>query len=471
MSRHELQVTDLAVTDRYGNSLVQPCSFTLAPGAALTIIGESGSGKSLLVQAIMGTLAPALNSTGQIRLGNASTASTNAELRRPWWGHSLALLPQEPWLALDPTMPADRQVAESYQLIARPGLSRAQAMANARADLQALGVNTGAQRYPFMLSGGMAQRVAFAATRAGGAPIVILDEPTKGLDEEARASLLDILHTFIAQGGSVLTITHDLHVARSLGGEVMVMKESAVLEQGTATSVLQTPKHAYTQALLAADPEHWQLPLSAPATGTAILSGQGLSKRFGDHTLFKELDITIHAGERIAINGPSGAGKTTLGNMLLGLVKPDSGLVTRASGLAQIKLQKLYQDPVSAFAPRLPLKQAFADLIKQQGLNPAELPMLLDRLGLDAALLERLPSQVSGGELQRLALARILMLSPALIFADEPTSRLDPISQQITMQLLLESAAERDCAILLVTHDRALAQHTMQRQLQISPVV
>lgn len=470
MSAPELKLQDLAVRDGKGNWLVHPCSFTLQPGMALSIIGGSGSGKSLLVQAIMGSLAPGLKASGEIRLGNAVSRAEDAAGRRPWWGHTLAMLPQEPWLALNPSMRAGNQVAESYRYVSHARMSMAQARAQARIDLDQLGVAAADRQYPFMLSGGMAQRVAFAATRAGGAQVVIVDEPTKGLDADARDNLLTVLQSVLQNGGSVLTITHDMHVAQVLGGDIMVMRDSHVLEQGPAQQVLEHPQHAYTRALLAADPEHWIQPTPVAGTGQQILEARGLSKRYGAHTLFSGIDLEIHAGERIAISGPSGAGKTTLGNMLLGLVPPDQGSIVLAQNIEKLKLQKLYQDPVSAFAPRLALRQAFDDLIRRHKLNPATLPRLLARLKLDEGLLRRLPSQVSGGELQRLALARILLLSPALIFADEPTSRLDPISQRETMDLLLEMAATNETAILLVTHDRRLASRTMQRQIALRPV-
>ncbi|ABE50656.1 ABC transporter ATP-binding protein [Methylobacillus flagellatus] len=470
MSAPELKLQDLAVRDGKGNWLVHPCSFTLQPGIALSIIGGSGSGKSLLVQAIMGSLAPGLKASGEIRLGNAASRAEDAAGRRPWWGHTLAMLPQEPWLALNPSMRAGNQVAESYHYVSHARMSMAQARAQARIDLDQLGVAAADRQYPFMLSGGMAQRVAFAATRAGGAQVVIVDEPTKGLDADARDNLLTVLQSVLQNGGSVLTITHDMHVAKVLGGDIMVMRDSHVLEQGPAQQILEHPQHAYTRALLAADPEHWIQPIPVAGTGQQILEARGLSKRYGAHTLFSGIDLEIHAGERIAISGPSGAGKTTLGNMLLGLVPPDQGSIVLAPNIEKLKLQKLYQDPVSAFAPRLALRQAFDDLIRRHKLNPATLPRLLARLKLDEGLLRRLPSQVSGGELQRLALARILLLSPALIFADEPTSRLDPISQRETMDLLLEMAATNEAAILLVTHDRRLASRTMQRQIALRPV-
>lgn len=139
--------------------------------------------------------------------------------------------------------------------------------------------------------------------------------------------------------------------------------------------------------------------------------------------------------------------------MLLGLTRPDSGTVARSSGIDPVRFQKLYQNPPAAFSPHVTLRCSLDDLIAHHRLDPREVAPLMTRLRLNALLLDRQPDQVSGGELQRFALLRLLLLSPAFIFADEPTSRLDPITQQETMDLLVEHAAERDCALLLVTHD------------------
>jgi peptide/nickel transport system ATP-binding protein len=149
------------------------------------------------------------------------------------------------------------------------------------------------------------------------------------------------------------------------------------------------------------------------------------------------------------------------------LLKPDSGSVHRAKGLAGTAFQKIYQDPAAAFAPGVSLHRSMQDLIELHQLAWNDLTVLLERLRLPAALLERLPGQVSGGELQRFAIARVLMMRPALIFADEPTSRLDPITQQETLQLLREHARRYQCAVLLVTHDHDIAAKLAQRQISL----
>lgn len=201
----------------------------------------------------------------------------------------------------------------------------------------------------------------------------------------------------------------------------------------------------------------------------AVVSVAGVSKRFGAQQLFVDVSADIGRGEFVAVTGPSGSGKTTFGNIVLGLLKADGGTVRRADGLARTAFQKIYQDPAAAFAPTVTLRRSLQDLVALHRLSWAELSTLMERLRLPTALLDRLPSQVSGGELQRFSIARVLMLRPALIFADEPTSRLDPLTQQETLFLLREHARQHRCAVLLVTHDPDIAANLAQRQIRLLP--
>jgi peptide/nickel transport system ATP-binding protein len=465
-----LSIQDLKVwaAGRAQAPLVRETSFSIQAGTSLTLLGESGSGKSLLAHAIMGTLPGELRASGHITLGAERSRAERPGERRAWWGRRIALLPQEPWLALDPTMRSLAQVSETHRFVRSVGAAEARTWA--REDFARLGLEGAAHKYPFALSGGMAQRVAFAATCAGGAPVLIADEPTKGLDHAMRDQIVTLLRGVIFEGGIVLCITHDVEVARALGGQVAVMRDSEVLEQGPAEQVLTVPVHPYTAQLLSAQPQAWDLAHLPPSLGertVPFLVAERVGKRYADRALFRDIDLSIRSGERVAITGPSGSGKTTFGNVLLGLVRPDRGVVRRLPEVAHTGFQKLYQDPVMAFAPRLSLRNALSDLLKLHGLAWSAVEALMPRLKLSEALLGRLPAQVSGGELQRFALLRMLLLKPALVFADEPTSRLDPLTQKETFEVLLENLAGTGSALLLVTHDQDLAAKVAQRQLVI----
>jgi ABC-type glutathione transport system ATPase component len=459
-----LEVNDLAVRTAQGATVLQGACLQLARGERLTIVGESGAGKSILAQAIMGTLPEGLQASGSVRIAGCATNGERA-LTQPLWGSTVTMLPQEPWSALSPLMRIEAQVAESAHFAARMPWAHAREAAVSRMDQ--LGVAHAAKQWLHQISGGMAQRVGVAASGLGGAALLLADEPTKGLDDASRTQVANLLAQMQSEQQALLTITHDLDLAAQLGGQLLVMQAGHVVESGWASDVLQAPQHAYTRALMAAQPKNWQ-PLVSPLASALqpVISGRGLRKAYGARVLFDALDIDLSRGEILAISGPSGCGKTTLGNILLGALRADAGRVQRSAAQPQ-KFQKLYQDPPAAFAPQRKIGDALNDLITLHRLDATRVEPLLHELRLHTGLLDRLPAQVSGGELQRIALLRLLLLSPAFIFADEPTSRLDVITQHETMKLLTRSAQEHDCAILLVSHDADLARASSHRHVQM----
>ncbi len=470
MSTALLQVSDLRIHLQpgphapQGRTLLEACSFVLNAGERLTLVGESGAGKSLLAQAIMGTLPATMQASGSVCIGGVATNGQRA-LTHALWGHGVMMLPQEPWSALNPLMRMQSQVAEAARY-AR-GLPWHQAQNAAIRGLHALGVGHAALQWLHQLSGGMAQRVGLACASVAQAPLLIADEPTKGLDPDACQQVAQWLMDAQSQGQALLTITHDLNLAQQLGGQIAVLRQGRIVEQGPAQQVLQHPHHAYTQALVAAQPRHWPAyPFAARRDGPPLLHATGLRKRYGTRTVLDGLDLTLHAGEVLAISGPSGSGKTTLGNVLLGVTQADAGHVQRAA-LPAWKFQKLYQAPPAAFSPARTLGQALHDVRRLHRLPDSGQATWMRALGLDAALLDRLPHEVSGGELQRFALLRLMLLQPAFVFADEPTSRLDPITQHTTMQLLCDFANQTGCSVLLVSHDADLARSSSHRHVRL----
>lgn len=445
--------------------IVSPTSFALHPGVPLTIVGETGSGKSLLAQAIVGNLPDGLQSHGRVTVGS-HTEDAGAAGRRAAWGHEITVLPQEPWLSLDPTMRALPQVAETHRFVA--GLGRASARAAAEADLGKVGLTEAGQRYPFQLSGGMAQRLAFVAARAGGARIVVADEPTKGLDAARVGEIVQLLRQGLENGGALLTITHDLEVARGLGGEVAIMRAGEIVERGPAAEVLDAPRHPYTKRLLGCDPRHWPRRATSGAKGEApVLRMEGVSAARGGRVLFEDVSLAVAPGEILGLTGPSGCGKSTLGDVALGLVPCLRGAVHRAPGLAPTAFQKLYQDPVAAFPARRTLRRTLADLVRLHGMDAGAIGPLMERLALRTALLDRQPGAVSGGELQRFSLLRVLLMKPALIVADEPSSRLDLVTQKEMIDLICEGAERERCAVILISHDEALVEAVSAQRLRL----
>lgn len=460
-----LNAEDITVHDGTA-PLLHPISLQLNPGEPLIILGETGSGKSLLAQALMGTLPSELKAKGQVTIGSHVLNANAPEHFRSLWGRELGVLPQEPWLSLDPLMRARAQVAETHALVR--GLSHAKARTRAASDLAELGLADAGMRFPHELSGGMAQRVAIAAARAGGARIVIADEPTKGLDAARRDEVANLLLAEMGQTGGLLIITHDLALAQRIGGRLIVLRTGDVVESGATQTIFAAPTQAYTRDLLAADPESWAPRRSTPHDGPAVVSARNLALARGERTLFRDVSLEISAGEVFGVTGPSGCGKSTLGDALLGVLPPSEGQIQRQGDVHPFAFQKLYQDPVAAFPRKRTIGAALRDVVTMINGDPHAVDALMDSLGLDPKLLARRPGAVSGGELQRLSLLRVLLRKPAFIFADEPTSRLDPITQAKVIGLLTQTAERDGIALMLVSHDQALVRNTADRVLPLA---
>ncbi|MFN3662711.1 ATP-binding cassette domain-containing protein, partial [Yoonia sp.] len=308
-----------------------------------------------------------------------------------------------------------------------------------------------------------------AAARAGGAPIVIADEPTKGLDAARRDDVAALLLTALGQGGGLMVITHDLVLARKIGGRLIVLRKGKVVETGTTAEVFAAPKDAYTRDLIAADPENWPVRVPRDAKGKPVLLAEDVSLSRGGQVLMQGVNLALSPGRILGITGPSGCGKSSLGDVLLGLLKPDTGHVIRATGLASTAMQKLYQDPVAAFPRERGLGQTLADVARLHHAPAAQIETLMARLRLDPVLLTRRPDAVSGGELQRLALLRAMLARPRFLFADEPTSRLDPITQREVIALIAELTRSEGLAVALVSHDKTLIERVADDVQTIPP--
>lgn len=468
-----LRVQDLGIWLRpsralpEGRPLLQGCSFELRAGERLTLVGESGAGKSLLAQAIMGTLPDVMQASGQVQIVGRDTHGQRA-LTQALWGTQIVMLPQEPWTALNPVMRLRTQVAEAGRYAA--GRRWPDALEQADRHLAALGLAHAGRQWLHQVSGGMAQRVGMACASQTDARVLVADEPTKGLDAGACEQVAQLLADAQGQGQALLTITHDLDLALRLGGRVAVMRQGRIVEAGDVATVLNAPQHDYTRALIAAQPRHWPSLTAArgAAGGDPVVAAERVSVSFGERAVLQGASLPVAEGESVAVVGPSGCGKTTLGNVMVGALTPRQGSVRRRAGVPAWRFQKLYQDPVASFAPGQALRRGIHDLLRLHRLDAAPMAHWLQRLRLSEELLDRLPGEVSGGELQRLSILRAMLLQPVFVFADEPTSRLDALTQRDTMAALCEAMAESGCAMLLVSHDPDLARQATHRQTRFS---
>lgn len=472
MPEPALTIANLWIRHRSDAVLVKGVSLAVPAAGVLTLIGETGSGKSLIAQAVFGLLPSTLTASGTVTVaGHPPIPASDARRLAALWRKQTMLVPQEPSLALDPTMKIARQLALA-------GLD-ANRIAPAFAAFDLPGA-TG-EAYPFALSGGMAQRVLVANALGLGSPIVVADEPTKGLDSDRVAQAVAALRELAEAGRSMLVITHDRRVAEDLQGDLAIIRDGEIVEQGHAASVLAAPASDYGRTWLEADPRRWPRGLRCCDMSSLALSAHGLAFGWpGRPALFHDLELHLPRGGVLGVSGPSGSGKSTLGDILLGIRRPDAGsvewggtdIVADRTAIRRLRqrYQKLHQDPVRTFVPHLTLARQFRDLEDvKPGLHiDADLPPLLDSLKVKSTLLERRPAEISGGEAQRLALARILLLDPVAVVADEPTSRLDPVVQRETMVLLRSVVEQRGLGLILISHDRAMLQAVADDHLELA---
>jgi len=495
MQRQGFAVRDLTVRYVDGNAgmtALDHVSAGFPAGGVTAIIGESGSGKSTLGQALFGALPAGAEITGQVVFDGVDvTALGQEELRRHYWGKRWGIVPQLPRAALSPVHRIERQMADVRRGVGRPTWDTAQY----EALLARFGFDDPMRvlrSYPHELSGGMLQRVLCAMADAGEPEYILADEPTKGLDPAVWQMVADNLrHLADRTGVSLLLITHDIPLARQLADRVIVMQAGQIVEQGT--DVWAHPTHPYTRAYFAAQPEFLTVKKGAcPASVTgqadgknaqeeaAVLVADNVVKLMRDRASGQEMrvldgcSLTVAEGSAVGLEGKSGAGKSTLVRILLGLLRPDGGSVrwqerdigslARAEMLAfRRSVQLVAQNPEQAFDPRLTIGASLSEvfsihptLLNEGRLAQERIADGLAAVELTERVLTRQPHELSGGELQRAAIARALLMEPRILLLDEPTTMLDVSIQAQIVKLLLQLREERHLGMLLISHDRPL---------------
>lgn len=479
---------------------VDDLSVTVPQGRAVAIVGESGSGKSTTLHALLG-LTPRTASVGFRRLefrddSGDGTADGTGGLRRiedprALRGRSVGLVPQDPIRALDPLMRIGAQFAELHRHFL--GLAdKAESARRTVAALESVGVDRPVLRlrqYPHELSGGQRQRILIALALVGEPRLLLADEPTSNLDATVQRRVLDLFDEIRTRRGlSLLLVTHDIAVAGERADQLLVMRAGRVVESGPTRDVLGDPQDAYTRQLLTSRPSG--LPprrvFRAASPPRIVLEAHGLVKSFGGGRgqqrieAVREVSLTLHRGQTVAVVGESGAGKSTLLRLLTGLERPERGTVTldgaqprpgrKGRAAFARRVQLVYQNPASSLNPSLPVGRAVAEPLEAHRIGGARSRAerareLLEQVGLPAELAGRRPAQLSGGQLQRVAIARALALDPDVVVLDEPVSALDQAVQYALLELLGELQERLGVAYLLVSHDlgvvRAVADEVL----------
>lgn len=496
-----LQVRGLRV--RFGaKEVVQGVDFSIAPGERLALVGESGSGKSIMALSLL-RLAGEAQVQGQALLRGRDLLSLSEREMRGVRGGDIAMVFQEPMTALNPLMTVGAQIAEVLQ--EKKALSQYQSAQAAIELLAKTGIPEPARRaqsYPHQLSGGQRQRAMIAMALASEPALLLADEPTTALDVSLRGQILDLLADLQRSSGmAVLLITHDLHLVRRFADRVAVMEQGCVVEQGNVAQIFATPRHPYTQRLMASQPRR-DVVEAAPAPGTPLLLQTEALRvayptalpgvrgwfRKGEFVAVQGVDVQLLPGRTLGVVGESGSGKSTLAQAILGLLPSQGALTlagqawqqpatrnTPANQALRRRVQVVFQDPFSSLSPRLTVEDIVGEGLRVHAptLPPAQrrarVTAALAEVGLSEmqfpGLLARYPHEFSGGQRQRLAIARALIVQPELLVLDEPTSALDVTIQQQVLALLQRLQKERGLSYLLITHDvevvRAMAHDVM----------
>ncbi|WP_104492627.1 ABC transporter ATP-binding protein [Paracoccus denitrificans] len=448
-----IRVRDLSL-DHGTQPILRHVSLEVARGETLALIGPSGSGKTSLARMILG-LPPqgrAIRWRGEVMLDGLDMLRAPARHLRRFRAAETGMIVQALSDALNPHLSVAQHLREA-------------------GDPQALcaGFNIPPMllpRLPRDLSGGEIQRVLTALAMAKSPRVLILDEPTAALDPANRA-WARARFAAGAQDRAQLLITHDLELARALADRIAVMRDGELIEIGTAAQVLATPGHACTRRLLGFDRKP-ELRLPSPEPRESGLLVEGLRHRIGDRVLLREVSARIPAGHCLAVIGASGCGKSTLARLLAGYLPLQGGRILWQPGARAPRIALVSQHPHRALARHFTVEQVLAEALWLAGepLAPTRITALLREIGLSdtPGFRARRTETLSGGEAQRLVIARAIAVRPDCLVADEPTSALDPVSREQVLGLLSRLKRERGVALLLVTHDaevvRTLAERT-----------
>ncbi|MGP0015892.1 ABC transporter ATP-binding protein [Pseudomonas sp.] len=485
-----LQIHDLHIEGHYDDAwhpLVQGIDLTLARGEVLGLIGESGAGKSTLGLAAMGYTRDGCRITGgSIHFDGQDLRQCSAEALRKLRGLRIAYVAQSAAASFNPAQRLIDQHVETA--VINGGMKRSEAEVQAVELYRVLRLpnpESIGQRYPHQVSGGQLQRAMTAMAMACQPDLIIFDEPTTALDVTTQIEVLAAIRDAVKRFGmAAIYITHDLAVVSQMADRIMVLRHGKRVEEAATRQMLQAPTQDYTKSLWAVRCFRTD-PKGRPEQGGPLLEVRNASASYSQQPVLHDVSMRLYRGQTLAVIGESGSGKSTTARLITGLLQPSSGQVLfdgevlpadyRRRSKAQLRsIQMIYQIPDTALNPR----QRIVDIIGRPlafylGLKGKALRQrvaeLLEMIELDPGkFMERLPSELSGGQKHRVCIARALAAEPQVIICDEVTSALDQLVAEGILKLLDRVQRQLGVSYLFITHDvatvRAIADEVVVMQ-------
>ncbi|WP_416466998.1 ABC transporter ATP-binding protein [Pseudomonas sp. LFS044] len=491
-----IEVRDLAVefvTGDQVNRVVDGISFDIRKGETLALVGESGSGKSVTAHSILRLLPYPLarHPSGTIGYEGKDLLQQGEKAMQRIRGNRIAMIFQEPMTSLNPLHCIEKQINEI--LLIHKGLTGKEATARTLELLELVGIPEPRKRLkalPHELSGGQRQRVMIAMALANEPELLIADEPTTALDVTVQLKILDLLKELQARlGMALLLISHDLNLVRRIAHRVCVMQRGKIVEEADCATLFSAPQHHYTQMLINAEPSGGPAhnPVGAPLLEVTDLKvwfpiKKGLLRRTVDHVKAVDgINFSLPQGQTLGIVGESGSGKSTLGLAILRLISSQGGIRFHGQSLEGLnqkevrplrrEMQVVFQDPFGSLSPRMCVADIVGEGLRIHKIGTAEeqeaaIIAALEEVGLDPRTRHRYPHEFSGGQRQRIAIARALVLKPALILLDEPTSALDRTVQRQVVELLRNLQQKYNLTYLFISHDLAVVK-ALSHQLMV----
>ncbi|MBB6410631.1 ABC transporter ATP-binding protein [Mesorhizobium sangaii] len=486
MSLLDIENLSLTIGD---TPILRGMELSVAPGEVMGLVGESGSGKSMTALTVMQLLPHAARATGRVSFDGIDILAATEDQMCALRGDDIGMVFQEPMTALNPVKTIGEQVAEGIRWHTRA--SRAAAEERARKMLDRVGLPSAKfplSRYPHELSGGQRQRVVIAIACALKPKLLIADEPTTALDVVLQAQILDLLRDLVAESRmGLLLISHDLAVVTEMADRITILRHGEVMEAGDTARTLSQQLHPYTRQLAQAS---MHVPARArphgAGSGQPLLQVEGVTrdypgrrsslfKRAPDIRAVNDVSLSMAPGQSVALVGRSGCGKSTLARMILALDRPSSGTIrfrgetVTGKNEAELKparrdMQVVFQDPYGSFDPRQKVEKLVAEPLHVLDKKPTRaerremVAHALHEVGLDQRDMDKYPHEFSGGQRQRLSIARAIITRPKLVVADEPVSALDVSIRAQILDLFAELNQKLGIAYLFITHDLTVAR-------------